>query len=125
MPSLSLPLHSYRLRAAQASAARLVNCMIEQLPPDAKTPAILTRTPGLSSWTTVGTGPIEGMHVDHGTLYVVSGGGFYTVNSSGTATSRGAVGSSTEIDMDSNDIGVVIVSPPDAYSYTVSGASFA
>jgi hypothetical protein len=125
MPSLSLPLHSYRIRAAQASTARLVNCAIEQLPPDAKTPAVLVRSPGLASWGTVGTGPIEGMHTDHGQLYVVSGGGFYTVDSSASATFRGAVGSSTEIDMDSNDIGVVIVSPPAAYSYTLSGAAFA
>jgi hypothetical protein len=125
MPSISLPLHSYRLRAGQASTARLVNCHIEQLPPDAKTPAVLVRSPGLASWGTVGTGPIEGMHVDHGQLYVVSGGGFYTVNSSASATLRGAVGSSTEIDIDSNDIGVVIVSPPNAYSYTLSGSAFA
>lgn len=125
MPSISLPLHSYRLRAAQASTARLVNAFIEQLPPDAKTPAVLVRSPGLASWGTVGTGPIEGMHVDHGSLYVVSGGGFYTVTSSAVATLRGAVGSSSEIDIDSNDIGVVIVSPPNAYSYTLSGTSFA
>lgn len=125
MPSISLPLHSYGLRAAQASTSRLVNCYIEQLPPDAKTPAVLTRSPGLASWGTVGTGPIEGMHVDHGSLYVVSGGGFYSVDSSASATLRGGVGSSTEIDIDSNDIGVVIVSPPNAYSYTVSGTTFA
>lgn len=125
MPSISLPLHSYRLRAAQASTTRLVNCHIEQLPPDAKTPAVLVRSPGLSSWATVGTGPIQGMHTDHGSLYVVSGGGFYTVNSSASATLRGTVGSSTEIDIDSNDIGTVVVSPPYAYSYTLSGAAFA
>lgn len=127
MPSISLPLHSYRLRAAQASTSRLVNCHIEQLPPDAKTPADLTRSPGLTSWGTVGPSgaTIEGMHADHGSLYVVSGGGFYTVTSAASATFRGAVGSSTEIDMDSSTVGVVIVSPPNAYSYTLSGASFA
>lgn len=125
MPSISLPLHSYRLRAAQASTARLVNCAIEALPPDAKTPAVLTRTPGLASWGTVGTGPIEGMHVDHGSLYVASGGGFYTVTSAAVATFRGAYGSSSEVDLDSNDIGVIIVSPPNAFSYTVASTTFA
>src|SRR3990167_3928732 len=120
MPSLSLPLHSYGLRAAQASTARLVNCHVEQLPPDAKTPAVLVRSPGLASWGTVGTGPIEGMHSDHGSLYVVSGGGFYTVTSAAVATLRGAVGSSTEIDIDSNVTDVVIVSPPNAYSWASS-----
>lgn len=120
MPSLSLPLHSYGLRAAQASTSRLVNCHIEQLPPDAKTPAVLVRSPGLTSWGTVGTGPIEGTHADHGLLYVVSGGGFYSVTSAAVATLRGAVGSSTEIDMDSSTASVVIVSPPLAYHWTPS-----
>src|SRR3990167_491292 len=118
MPSLSLPLHSYGLRAAQASTARLVNCHVEQLPPDAKTPAVLVRSPGLESWGTVGTGPIEGTHTDHGLLYVVSGGGFYSVTSAAVATLRGAVGSSTEIDMESSTASVVIVSPPLAYHWT-------
>jgi hypothetical protein len=120
MPSISLPLHSYGLRAAQASTSRLLNCHIEQLPPDAKTPAVLVRSPGLASWGTVGTGPIEGTHTDHGLLYVVSGGGFYSVTSGAVATLRGAVGSSTEIDMESNTASVVIVSPPLAYHWTPS-----
>jgi hypothetical protein len=101
-----------------------VNCHIEQLPPDAKTPALLTRAPAVASWGTAGTGPIEGMCSDHGLLYVVSGGGFYSVTSTPTATFRGAVGSSTEIDMDSNTAAVVIVSPPDAYHYTPGTTTF-
>ena len=124
MPTLPLPLHSYKLRTAQASAARLVNCYPEQLPPDAPWPFRLARLDGLTSWATVGTGPIEGMHADHGLLYVVSGGGFYSVTSTPTATFRGAVGSSTEIDMDSNESAVVIVSPPDAYHYTPGTTTF-
>lgn len=125
MPSISLPLHSYGLRAAQASTARLVNCFIEQLPPDAKTPAVLVRAPCVASWGTVGTGPIEGLHSDHGLLYVVSGGGFYSVTTAAAATFRGAVGSSTEIDMDSNASAVVIVSPSNGYHYTPGTTTFA
>jgi hypothetical protein len=63
------------------------------------------------------------MHTDHGLLYVVSGGGLYSVTSAGTATFRGAVGSSTEIDMDSSASAVVVVSPPLAYYW--DGATFA
>src|SRR4029077_13287627 len=55
---LSLPHHSYLLRSTPASKARRVNCYAEQLPPDADTPVLLTRTPGVTDWTTVGTGPI-------------------------------------------------------------------
>jgi hypothetical protein len=101
--------------------------MAEQLPPDAKTPFVLTRAPGISSWGTVGSGPspIEGLYADHGLLYAVCGGGFYSITSSAVATFRGAVGSSTEIDMDSNTTAVVIVSPPLAYSYTPASTTFA
>lgn len=122
---LALPIHSYGLRSEQTSASRVVNCFVEQLPPDAKAQVLLTRAPGVASWATVGSGTIEGMHADHGLLYVVSGGGFYSVTSTPTATYRGAVGSSTEIDMDSNDVAVVIVSPPNGYHYTPGTTTFA
>lgn len=127
MPSISLPVASYQHRSHPASTSRLVNAMAEALPPDAKTPVVVTRAPGISSWGTVGPSgaTIEGMHADHGLLYVVSGGGFYSVTSGAVATLRGAVGSSAEIDMDSNTSAVVIVSPPAAYSYTPASTTFA
>jgi hypothetical protein len=125
MPSISLPVASSRHRSPPASTSRLVNAMAEALAPDAKTPLVLTRAPGVSSWLTCGTGPIEGLHADHGLLYAVSGGGFYSITSTPTATLRGAVGSSTEIDMDSNESAVVIVSPPNAYHYTPATTTFA
>jgi hypothetical protein len=125
MPSISLPVASSRHRSPPASTSRLVNAMVEALPPDAKTPSVLVRAPGVSQWGTCGTGPIEGLHADHGLLYAVSGGGFYSITSGATATFRGAVGSSAEIDMDSNTTAVVIVSPPLAYSYTPGTTTFA
>lgn len=125
MTSIPLPLQSYELRTGQASTSRLVNCYPEKLPDDSPWPFRLARADGLASWATVGTGPIEGMYSDHGLLYVVSGGGFYSVTSTPTATLRGAVGSSAEIDMDSNETAVVIVSPPDAYHYTPGTTTFA
>lgn len=124
MPSISLPLHSYRLRSSPLSTGRVVNAFAETLPPDAKTPFALVRSPGVSQWGTVGTGPIEGLHTDHGLLYAVSGGGFYSVTSAASATLRGAVGRSSEIDMDSNESSVVIVSPPSAYYYTPGSTTF-
>lgn len=121
MARLSLPVASYRHRSTPASPSRLVNVFFEQLPPDAKSPGLLCRAPGLSSYLTVGNGPIQGVHADHGLLYVVSGGTLYSVTSTPTATSRGSVGSiasPSEIDMDSNVDSVVVVNPPDAYYLT-------
>jgi hypothetical protein len=114
---LQLPIHSYALRSTPSSTARLVNCYAEQLPPDAKTPVILTRSPGITSWTTVGTGPIGGMFSALGYLFVVSGSELYKVDSAKTATLLGNIGAPGNIDMDANTTSLVVVNEPDAYYY--------
>ncbi len=124
MPRLSLPVQSYQHRSQTASTSRLVNCFFEQLPPDAKTPGLLGRTAGVSSYLTVGSGPIQGMHAAHGYLYVVSGGSLYRVDSTPSASaslgSVGGVAAPSEIDMDSNVDSVVVVNPPSAFYYNGS-----
>jgi hypothetical protein len=117
MSQLPLPVHSYKLRSTPASSARLVNCYAEALPPDAKTPVLLSRTPGVTDWTTVGNGPIVGMHAALGHLFVVSGSKLYRVDSSKVATLLGDVGTPGNIDIDSNTTSVVVVNEPDAYYY--------
>jgi hypothetical protein len=112
---LQLPVHSYKLRSSPASSARLVNCYVEQLPPDAKTPFLLTRVPGVFGANTIGTGPIRGMGRAFGNGYLVSGntfvkfgdvgGGFTNL---GTVTS-GAVSIANNVDK------VVVVTAPNAY----------
>lgn len=117
MSQLSLPISSYRTRATQASTSRLVNCYPEQLPPDAKTPAMLLRAPGVVPWTTVGTGPIAGLHAALGFLFVISGTKLYKVDSAKTATLLGDIGIPRNIDIDSNTSAVVVVNEPLAYYY--------
>lgn len=121
---LPLPIHSYKLRSAPASPARLVNCYAEALPPDAKTPVLLTRAPGLPQWTTVGTGSIAGMHAALNYLWVVSGSNLYRVDSNKNATLLGSVGAPNRIDIDSNTDSVVVVNEPDAYYYDTATSTF-
>jgi len=123
MASLSVPIHSYQLRSRPASPARLVNCHAEALPPDAKTPVLLTRSPGISDWTTVGTGSIAGMHSALDNLFTVSGSELYKTDSNKTSTLLGNVGSPGNIDIDSNKDSVVVVNEPAAYYY--DGTTFA
>ncbi len=125
MASISIPIHSYQLRSTPASPSRLVNCFPEQLPPDAKTPVLLTRPPGIPTWTTVGTGSIAGMHSALGLLFVVSGSELYKVDSNKTVTLLGNVGAPGNIDIDNNTFGVVVVNEPDAYTWTQSTNTFA
>ena len=125
MTRIRLPIHTYQLRSKPTSPARIVNCFAEQLPPDAKTPAYLSRSYGIKAWTTVGDGPIVAMHAAIGKLYVVSGSTLYEVNSSGAATSLGSVGADNGVDIDANVTTVVVVNTPDAYYYDTSTATFA
>lgn len=121
---LSLPISSYELRSRPASPQRLVNCYIEALPPGAKTPAILTRAPGIDDWTTVGNGGISAMHVAQslGQLFVVSGSKLYSVDANKTVTELGDIGAPGNIDIDSNTTSVVVVNPPSAYYW--DGSTF-
>lgn len=119
---LSLPISSYRTRATQASTSRLVHCYPETLPPDAKTPVLLLRAPGVGTWTTVGTGPIGGLFFALGFLFVISGSKLYKVDASKTATLLGDIGTPGNIDIDANTTSVVIVNEPNAYYY--NGTTF-
>lgn len=114
---LPLPIHSYQLRSTPASTARLVNCYPEALPPDAKTPVLLSRSPGVTDWTTVGTGPIGGMFAALNYLFVISGSKLWKIDSNKVATELGSIGAPGNIDMDANTTAIVVVNEPDAYYY--------
>lgn len=115
MARLQLPVHSYNLRSTPASPARLVNCYPEALPPDAKTQLILSRAPGVTSFSTEGNGPIRGMHGAFGYLFVVSGTELYRFSSSGSPLSMGSIPGSGWVSMAHNIDTLVIVAEPNAY----------
>jgi hypothetical protein len=118
-----LPIASTGLRSRPASTARLLNVYAEALPQNAKGGVLLTRSPGVAAWTTVGNGPIHAMFAAMSTLFVVSGTKLYKVDSSGTATLLGDIGAVGNLDMDSNGSSLVVVNEPDAYYY--DGTTFA
>src|SRR5688572_9873277 len=113
----SLPVASYSVRSPAASSSRLVNCFAEALPPDSDTPIALMRSPGITAWTTVGTGPIYGLLAADEYLIVVSGSKLYRVDINQNAVELGSIGFVGNLDMDRNDIGVVVVNEPNAYTY--------
>ena len=126
---LNLPVSSYDV--PPDSTARLVNCHPELQPAGATSPVKLLRSPGTSSWTTVGSGPIGGMYrakIDFGSgpidrLYVVSDRQLYSVDSSKTATLLGVVGTPTRLSFAHNDGNLVVVNEPNAYYW--DGTTFA
>ena len=64
MQRIPFPLESYVHPSLPLSAKRLLNYYSEAAPPDARTPAALIPTPGLTTLVTVGTGPIHAINTD-------------------------------------------------------------
>lgn len=122
MTSLSIPIHSYELRSKTASPSRLVNCYAEQMPTDGRTGALLSRAPGITDWTTIGSGSINGMHAALSNLFTVSGSELYKTDSNKVSTLLGNIGTPGNIDMDSNKDSVVVVNEPNAYYW--NGTTF-
>lgn len=121
MPPVQFAVQSYQAESLPLSAQRLVNLYAEAAPPDAKSNVVLLGSPGLKSFATAGPGPINGTHVMAGILYVVSGTGFYSVASDGTATLLGSVDSDDRVSMDDNGVQLCIVTGTAGYIYTVAG----
>ncbi len=125
MSVLNLPVSSAEHRSRPASSARLVNCHAELTPPGAKTPVLITRGPGIVSWTAVGTGPIKAMYADVDyvdrtikRLYVVSGHELYIVTTDGVPTLIGSIGEvPSNVDMAANTVGLCVVNEPRAFTY--------
>lgn len=92
-------------RSQSLNASRLINLFPEKPVQGSRSELVLRATPGLMSFSSVGTGPIRGMHVMNSTLFVVSGTSLYSVASDGTATLLGSSGTITGtgfVDMASN-----------------------
>ena len=113
--------NSYKHNSLPVSGQRLLNWYVEGQPPDAKTPLVLLPTPGLELFGTLGAGPIRGMDVMGGVLYVVSATTLYSVNSSGTETSIGTIAGTGNVSMANNGTQLVIVNGIGGRLYTVAG----
>lgn len=119
---IPLGTESYQPRSGTQSVERLVNLYVEPTKrPGGKTAYALYGTPGLLAWTTVGNGPIRGLHYANGYFWVVSGTELYAVNASNKAqTLVGAVAGNRPVRMISDATYVVVCSDQFAYAATLS-----
>ena len=122
MAQISLGIQTYESRSLPVSAQRVVNLYQEISPQEAKTKLLFLGTPGLKLFTTVGAGPIYGMHNMDGILYVVSGNDLWQVNSDGTTINRGSLGFvNGRVDISENKSQLFIVLPnTQAFVYTAA-----
>lgn len=98
----------------------------EKAPEGAEAPVVVHGAPGLATHVDTGDGACRGLCVVANVLYAVCGGGLYRINSNGTASaSLGFVPGTALVSMATDGDILVIVTNPDAYTYTVSTATFA
>jgi hypothetical protein len=110
MPLIQFCVNSYVSDSLPVSAQRALNVYAEKEPPDTKTPIALFGVPGITSWATVGDGPIRGTHVMNEQLYVVSGRELYVVDQDGGPALIGDIGSAVgPIVMSDNGYQLVIL----------------
>ena len=108
---------SYVARSVNAADARMVNLFPEVVPEAGKEPAYLQRAPGLRLLASVGAGPIRGMWVLNGALYVVSGNTLYLVNTKYNATALGFVAGKGPVSMADNGAVLFIAAGGPGYTY--------
>ena len=92
-----------------------------------KTITSLRSTPGYSLYATAGGGPIRGAIsvARFNRSFVVSGTGFYEVNSDGTTTLHGTLNSSTgTVGVAENGLQVMVVDGTDGYIFTLASDTF-
>ncbi len=92
MPEIQWATNSYQSRARPLSAQQLVNLYAAAAPKDAKSPVVLHGSPGIKTFCdNLGDGPIRGMHVMDGLLYVISGCTLYSVDAQCNAFPIGSI----------------------------------
>jgi hypothetical protein len=109
---------SYVARSVNAADARMVNLFPEIVPEAGKEPAFLNRAPGLKLEVAVGSGPIRGLWVLAGNLYVVSAEKLYKVTPAYVVTEIGTVsGTSGPVSMADNGTQLFVACNGPSYIY--------
>src|SRR6185369_2617591 len=94
----------------------------EMQPPNTKTDVAVFGCPGISTFTTCGSGPIRGGREMNGVAYVVSGPYLYRFDAAGVSTQLGGQISGTGVvSMDDNGSQLAITNGTSGYIYSVDG----
>jgi len=115
---------SYVARSVNAADARMVNLFPEIVPEAGKEPAFLNRAPGLNLQVAVGTGPIRGLWVLAGNMYVVSADKLYKVTPAYVVTLIGTVAGTGPVSMVDNGIQLFIACNGPSFIYNANTDAF-
>lgn len=124
MPPIPFATNSYRSDSLPISAQRVLNAYAERQPPDAKSQVTVHGAPGIILFATCGTGPIRGVKLLGGVLYVVSGGYLYSVTNDPTPVVTqlgGQISGSGVVSIADNGDQIMIVNGSNGYLYDTTG----
>jgi Phage stabilisation protein len=125
MPPILFATESAESRSLPLSAQRLVNLFTERQPQEAKSPIPLFGVPGMSGFSSVGSGPIRGGWTMQNVLYVVSGQELYRIDQSGTGTLVGAgIDGASVVSMADNGNQLCIVNGVHGWIYDLTTLAF-
>lgn len=126
MPRAPIPVvgPSYSSREKKLSNQVTKN-LYPSIDQEGKNVASLHAFPGLKDWGTTAVAADRGMIEANGVLYKVSGTTLYTIDSSGTPTSRGTIAGSARCDFAYDNTYVVIVTGGTAYTYNIGTTALA
>jgi hypothetical protein len=115
----------YVARSVNAASNRMVNLFPEIIPEGGKETAFLSRAPGITLLTTVGTGPVRGMWVVGGFLYVVSGTMLYKIIPNYSATIVGSVSNTDGSPISMSDDGLQLFVASNGNGYLLNTQTLA
>ncbi|WP_246395642.1 hypothetical protein [Gluconacetobacter tumulisoli] len=112
---------SYQARSVALDAQRCVNFYAECAPTDAKSPVAAWGCPGMVAFAQCGAGPVQGMCMMGGVLYVVSGQALYQVDADGSSVELGTCFVTGPVSMDTNGVELVWVDGESGWFYSAAG----
>ena len=115
---------SYVARSVNAADNRMVNLFPEIVPEGGKEPAFLQRAPGLRRLTTVGAGPIRGLHSYGGYSYVASGDELYRMDPAYNTILLGTIANDGPVSMADNGTQLFIACNGPSYIYNNSTMAY-
>ena len=115
---------SYVARSVNAADNRMVNLFPEIVPEGGKEAAFLQRAPGLRRLTTVGLGPIRGLHSYGGYAYVASGTELYRMDATYNTILLGTIANDGPVSMADNGTQLFIACNGPSYIYNNSTLAY-
>jgi len=109
MTALQIADGAYDIGSTPITAQECVNLYPEIVEGRGRAERVLRSTPGLKTFASVGSGPIRGMKLMDGVLYVVSGTSLYSVSSLAVVTNLGSLPGIGRVGMAFNNVFELII----------------